>query len=302
MVGSRPYRVLAAMLLLNGVLAALLSVVLSGDPPQLTATIAAVGLVALALVVWLLGERTGDWVLDAGLLTATLILVASILVIDSPEWQVFIGFPVMGYAVFAAYFRPRRVFLVEIVGMLVVYGGALVVADSIHPMYFMVIALIILAVSATVAVLVDQLREQARTDLLTGVLNRRGMQALAEHIRAFAARTGQPVSVGLIDIDEFKRFNDEHGHLAGDDLLISVARTLVAGLRRTDVVARFGGDEFAVVLPGVDAGHALTVMERIRERGGALWSVGVSEWHPGEPLERSLSRADENLYGSKHAS
>lgn len=289
------------MVLFNGLLVAALSLVLDADQAQVVAAGSAVALVVVAAVVWLLDERVGDGILDAGIAAAALIGICSVWFIDEPQWQMFIGFSVLMYAVYAAYFRPREVFLLEGAGLLVGYGFVVVLADVVHPMYLLAIMLTTVAVSLTVAVLVDQLREQARTDLLTRVLNRRGMQTTADHLRAFSQRTGQPISVGLVDIDDFKRFNDEYGHLAGDDRLVSVASGLVAGLRNTDVVARFGGDEFGIVLPGVDAGHAIAVLERIRDRTGSEWSFGVSEWHPGEPLERALSRADENLYASKNA-
>src|SRR4051794_2915904 len=96
----------------------------------------------------------------------------------------------------------------------------------------------------------------SRTDHLTGALNRRGFHERVQAEMARASRSGDPLSVVLVDLDGFKRVNDESGHAAGDELLRWVAGRLGAGLRPSDAAGRLGGDEFALLLPGLDAGAA----------------------------------------------
>jgi diguanylate cyclase (GGDEF)-like protein len=117
----------------------------------------------------------------------------------------------------------------------------------------------------------------------------------------------------MADVDRFKRFNDEHGHQAGDAVLRSVGATLKANARPTDMVARYGGEEFAVLLPATPLDDALVACERLREaigatpvRGldgaalpGVTASFGVAQLLPGEAMETLVERADQALYRAK---
>lgn len=154
------------------------------------------------------------------------------------------------------------------------------------------------------------------SDPLTGVPNRRAFdQALRTEWRR-CTRAVEPLSVLMIDIDDFKGFNDTFGHLVGDEALISVARALSRSLHRAgDVLARFGGEEFAVVLPGLDATGAMAVAERlvqaahsvtVRQAPGHAMSVsvGAATWAPGDPARKAvalLAEADAALYAAKAA-
>lgn len=109
------------------------------------------------------------------------------------------------------------------------------------------------------------LTEQASTDALTGIANRRVFDAQIRRDWAISERTQRPLSLILIDVDYFKQFNDQHGHLEGDDCLRAVADVLVACVKRPgDVVARYGGEEFAVILSDTDATGAQRVAENVR--------------------------------------
>jgi diguanylate cyclase (GGDEF)-like protein len=150
--------------------------------------------------------------------------------------------------------------------------------------------------------LLDQLHDLAHTDALTGLGNRRAWEAELVRALARARRTGESVSVALVDIDNFKAMNDRHGHPAGDLLLIEVARAWAGVLRPDDVLARIGGDEFAVMMPAGGEAHAADVRGRLRARMPRPYScsVGVATWDSAELADRLMVRADDALYGAKH--
>ena len=148
-----------------------------------------------------------------------------------------------------------------------------------------------------------QVQQAARTDALTGLLNHGAMQVRVREEIARARRDGTPLSFVIIDLDDFKRVNDVRGHQAGDELLRQVAGVLQAELRPYDQVARYGGDEFVLLLPGSDEGAARQVAERVRDAlvGSMVsaCSLGVAQWH--EPLDADalLEHADRALLLAK---
>jgi diguanylate cyclase len=150
--------------------------------------------------------------------------------------------------------------------------------------------------------LVDSLRRQADTDCLTGLLNRSGFLAAAARERSLADRTGSPLTLAVLDLDGFKQINDCDGHAAGDRLLAALAGDWRERIRPADILARHGGDEFVLVLPDTTPTGGEAVLERLRECDHQVgWSIGVSEWLPGESIDAPLARADRYLYGVKNA-
>ncbi|WP_433335241.1 GGDEF domain-containing protein [Spirillospora sp. CA-294931] len=160
----------------------------------------------------------------------------------------------------------------------------------------------------------QQLQAAARTDAKTGLLNAAAWQREADTELARSHRTHDPLALLLIDIDHFKRVNDTHGHLVGDQVLVAVANTLCGQLRDYDVVGRFGGEEFVVLLPGADTVEACRVAERLRGRVRRLAvpaeegtvtvtiSVGVALFRMhGEDLIELLAAADLALYRAKQS-
>jgi diguanylate cyclase (GGDEF)-like protein len=122
---------------------------------------------------------------------------------------------------------------------------------------------------------------------------------MAPAVSAATHRTGGDVTVAILDLDDFKGFNDRFGHIAGDDELTCVAACWSAELRGSDVLARFGGDEFALVLPGSTPDEASELVGRVRVRCSSDWSIGLDTWHPGEDLYVALGRADHALFEAK---
>ena len=156
------------------------------------------------------------------------------------------------------------------------------------------------------AKLVDEVRRLATSDGLTGVANRRTFDETLAREVARASRSGEPLSLVLVDIDHFKTINDTHGHQTGDDVLRHVGRVLADGARLADLPARYGGEEFALILPGAAQQSALTVAERVRA-AIASWphatitaSAGVATMSGGRgSAEQLLAAADEALYAAK---
>lgn len=154
------------------------------------------------------------------------------------------------------------------------------------------------------------LERQASTDPLTGVLNRRGLDARMVALVGLARRSGRPLSLVALDVDHFKRINDTHGHGAGDDVLRRLAASLQARVRRSDVVARIGGEEFVVLLPDTDVPGAQTIAQALLQAvaeqedpvvGRVTISAGVAGLRgPEEEPVTFIARADAALYRAKH--
>lgn len=140
-----------------------------------------------------------------------------------------------------------------------------------------------------------ELARLAATDPLTGLANRRHWD---EQVSELMSRSEAP-AVLLVDLDHFKRFNDEHGHLAGDEMLIAFAQVIEQSIAAGDLAARWGGEEFAVAVR--DLARAHEVAEQIRRRVplGQTCSIGLVRHHPGDSLTKLMTRADHALYQAK---
>lgn len=153
----------------------------------------------------------------------------------------------------------------------------------------------------------EKLEQLATTDDLTGSFNRRYCRSLLESATAEGER---PLSLLMIDIDHFKKVNDAFGHVVGDQVLVELARTITGVIRETDVLTRWGGDEFVVLMPLCDADGAANIAERICQTVAAeslldsapmTVSIGVSQAREGEDMKDWVARADSALYRAKEA-
>lgn len=162
------------------------------------------------------------------------------------------------------------------------------------------------------AKLVEELNELTIIEPLTQIYNRRHLMSQLVSAMAQAKRHGHGLSVAMLDIDEFKRFNDTYGHLCGDDVLRAIAAVIKDSVRQNvDTPARYGGEEFMIVMPFTSLAEAASVAERIRKKVGELvftfegrrlsiaCSLGVAKYDGRETLEQLIERADSALYSAK---
>lgn len=159
----------------------------------------------------------------------------------------------------------------------------------------------------------DRIEAIAIRDELTGLFSRRHMRTLIEQARALQLRDGSAFSVALFDIDRFKHLNDTHGHHAGDEALKRFAACMQESTRGTDVLARWGGEEFLMLLPQTSAEAALAVVERMRERLAetsfddiapgvkVTFSAGLADSAAGDATDTIVERADQAMYLAKNS-
>ena len=160
----------------------------------------------------------------------------------------------------------------------------------------------------------DVVRREAETDALTGIGNRKMLDRALAHEIEQSTTHGGPLSLLMIDIDHFKKFNDSYGHLMGDEVLKLFARVLRSRVKSTDVVTRYGGEEFAIVLPRTGLDGALAAAERVHgelaarslrsldknvDYGSITVSIGAAQYNTGETADRLIDRADKALYKAK---
>ena len=189
------------------------------------------------------------------------------------------------------------------IGVLTVYWDREV--SSLDDEVVQVIAL--LAAEASNAIerteLLERLERAARTDDLTGLLNRRAWDEHLTREVARARRSGNPLCVAMLDLDHFKAYNDRYGHQAGDRLLKKTAAEWGLRIRDTDLLARYGGDEFALALPDCGLEEAMGLLERLRFEtpDDESSSAGLACWNGSETELDLMSRADRALYEAKRA-
>jgi len=177
----------------------------------------------------------------------------------------------------------------------------------------LITAIVLALVSLAIRRYQQRIAALATTDSLTDLPNRRGFDILAEQALQEAQRDSSPLCAVLLDLDNFKLINDQHGHLAGDQVLHDFAQQLRGTLRQSDILCRWGGEEFILLLKNTDRQAAHDLAEKLRQHcaeqrheveGQSLQvtvSLGLSQWHAGESLHALLGRTDRALYRAKQA-
>jgi diguanylate cyclase (GGDEF)-like protein len=286
----------ACALLLTGALA-----VPMGDriahPVDAGLSAACAGLAGLA---WFGGRRMDRQLPHVVVLLGIAVITAAITVSHTLGGETFPAFGYLWTTVYLAYFLPLQAVLVYLGLIAASSGAAFVVAGSRAALEaWVVVTASVVVVALVLHQLVNLLARQAEEDTLMGLLNRTGLERRTAAVRMGCSRRGSPVTLVAIDLDGFKAINDRLGHVRADDLLVELADHWRGRLRRSDLAARIGGDEFALVLPDTGPDQAAAVLDGLRAASPLSWSAGTTELRPGEAIELAYARADAALYEAK---
>lgn len=297
----RPYWILSLVALVGAVQAITVALV----PPAPTTNrvaYAVVGAVSVLMAVLLLtlGPRLGPGLLTVVVSIATVLVITVSLNTRTGEGQLLAGFALVLLGMYAAYFLSLTVVHGFLIAAVILYLATLRMNEQLeYPWHGIVVLVLVVGITLVVAGLVEHLRRMALHDPLTGALNRQALADGAERAHLLDERGHVSTTVVEIDLDGFKQYNDAHGHAAGDDLLAGIVRDWSAVLRRTDLLARTGGDEFVLILPATGSEEAESLLQRMREANPAQWTAGVAQWRPGEKMPQVLQRADLAMYEHK---
>jgi diguanylate cyclase (GGDEF)-like protein len=264
----------------------------------------AVGVISLVGTVGLV--RAGNWLstarLHVAIVAITLLrsLLVAVAVSDRGLLLSALGFA--WTAVYVAFFFPPVVARRYAVLMTVTLALALLVSPVAAGVSVWIAISLMIWVSVTVLTPINaRLRDAAHADSLTGLLNRTGFALAAARRRGMSKRNGEPVAIAVIDLDDFKLVNDRDGHAAGDRLLVELAGVWTASLRPGDLLARFGGDEFVLMLPGAAHDQTDALLDRLARAHPAAWTAGVVACADDESLDAAIERADARLYAAKQS-
>ncbi|KMQ73062.1 GGDEF domain-containing protein [Marinobacter subterrani] len=275
-------------------------------PAGLVDTSILLGICSALVYAWVTGDTR-----RSGLAVAVIICSGAVVVgVVVGEPGLFWLYPCLVTTFFLTNARIAVVLNIASVVALMVHGGAF--RSDIQMWSFSATALVVSACAYVFAHRNHDQRERlehlATIDPLTGIKNRRSMDQELDLAAANAERTGLPYALVLLDIDHFKKINDEHGHGVGDDVLIEMVELLRQNTRKSDQLFRFGGEEFVLLLPGVDGIGLKAVMNNLQQvlrkymkhpGGSVTASFGVALLKHGESVASWLDRADAALYEAK---
>jgi diguanylate cyclase (GGDEF)-like protein len=298
-----PVALLSALYAISGALCLLAAVrpTDTATPVSLLWVLAVIGLLGGAAI-WVLGARLTGEALHAAVAATSLLIGVLAWRSATPVGIVGLGPVLIAVGLYAAHFfslRAARAHVLLLV--LVASAGAWAARPSGFVVQWAVLVVATIALTEVQARLALQLRTAAATDPLTGVANRRAWEAEATRSLAHAARTGEPLSFAILDLDHFKDVNDRLGHGAGDDLLRDLTSGWTHRLRQADLLGRYGGDEFVLCLPATDRPGAEEILQRLAASHEFAWSGGVATVEEGDTLSSVLARADADLYRQKRS-
>ncbi len=311
---SRGRRAIVVLALLQSSLA-LVSLSYAIAPPvagRAPSVDVALGATTLGLALFTVSAvpRLGMSGLHTSLVAFTVVVALMVATRLTPQGQVAVAYALVLETLYVAFFTSPRSTHAHLVVMSCAFLAAVTYdPEGLNPLY-VVIPLATMAMTGVVVsrLVSDQrtvLRHQVRLadhDPLTGLLNRRGIRTEAEIVRSLAERGGRATTVSIIDLDDFKAYNDTSGHAAGDALLTNLAHDWQSVLRRSDLLARIGGDEFLLVAPHTDGEGTAALVARMHAANPSPWSSGTTLWATEENLEAATARADAGLYLRKRTS
>ncbi|KGM17529.1 hypothetical protein N867_01325 [Actinotalea fermentans ATCC 43279 = JCM 9966 = DSM 3133] len=293
-------RVLAHACAIAGAVTAL-TVLAPFSPTAPRALGAALTLVALGLWAALIlgADRVRAWQLHAVLATATVLVTVALGASTTPFGALVGAVAYVWIAIFSGVYHRTTVLLRYLGGVTVGLAvGFWHAGTPSWPQAWAFLAATFVAVALVLNRRVSALRREAMTDPLTGAFTRRAFERAAELDMARASRIGMPLTLAVIDLDDFKLVNDAHGHARGDEVLVGLTQAWQATLPRDVLLGRRGGDEFVLLFPGRTLAEA---ENEVRALSDDLcgWSTGLAQWDGGRDLADLFAAADADLYASK---
>ncbi len=298
-------RLISIALTCGGVAALIL---LSTVTPRAHASLAYAGTIAVIaygissfLAVRVIGDRYPGALLDLGiLLTSAAVAVGALGYPRSPLAVAILSFFIWG-SINTFTLLPLRKAMAHNLLRIAILVAVLAIDHEDVAAVAPVLAIGVLYTGLSAGSLSERLRRQALIDPLTNAPNRQALSLLLAHELARAARSGRPLTVAMVDLDHFKSVNDTLGHAAGDRLLVEVTKAWQVVLRASDIVARFAGDEFVVLLPECPLEEARLTLGRLTRAASGSCSIGAVEAGMEEGPDDVLRRADHALYRAKES-
>ncbi len=294
---------LAALYAVSGALClSLAAVPMHRDTPvELLLVLGCIGVVG-GLTLRLRAGRLGDTAMHVAVAVMSVLIGVLAWRSATAVGIVGLGPAMIGVELFVAYFFPRRVArLHTALLLLATTAGAVAATPSGFLVPWITVLVAVVALGEAQVRIAEQLRTAADTDPLTNVANRRAWELESDRHLARAARTGEPVTFAILDLDDFKEVNDRDGHIAGDTLLRDLTHGWTRRLRRADLLGRYGGDEFVLCLPATDERGAREVLAQLDDTHDFRWSVGLATARPDDTVTSVLARADADLYAQKRS-
>ena len=273
---------------------------LTADAPWVLMVVLGVAALVLSTALLLAAAAVSPVQLHVAVLVYTTLISVMVAVAATERGLMLSALGYIWSAVYVAFFFSPSVSRRYAAVMAAALGVGLLLARApTGVLVWVVISMMIWVAVAVLTRLSARLRDEAHSDGLTGLLNRPGFALAAARQRAMSARRGEPLALAVIDLDDFKSVNDRGGHAAGDRLLVELAGAWTASLRPGDLLARFGGDEFVLLLAGATEGQVGSVLARLARSHPARWTTGAVLCSDEESLDDAIDRADARLYLAK---